>query len=34
MKYRGTNVYNAIVTNTIAVKADLKGNLLEVLKPE
>lgn len=32
MKYRGTNLYNAIVTNSIWVKVDLHGNVFEVIK--
>ena len=32
MKYRGTNLYNAIVTNSIWVKVDLHGNVIEVMK--
>ena len=31
MTYRGTNVYNAIVTNTIRVKVDLDGNVIGVI---
>lgn len=31
MTYRGTNLYNAIVTNTIRVKVDMDGNVIEVL---
>ena len=34
MKYRGTNAFNAIVTNTVWVKVDLKGNVLGVLKTD
>lgn len=32
MKYRGTNLYNAIVTNSIWIKVDLYGNVFEVIK--
>ena len=32
MKYRGTNLYNAIVTNLIWVKVDLHGNVFEVIR--
>lgn len=31
MTYRGTNLYNAIVTNTIHVKVDLNGNVAGVI---
>ncbi len=34
MKYRGTNLFNAVVTNSIWVKVDLNGNVIEVLKTE
>ena len=34
MKYRGTNLYNAVVTNSIWVKVDLEGNVTEVMKNE
>ena len=34
MKYRGTNLFNAVVTNSIWVKVDLDGNVIEVLKTE
>ena len=32
MKYRGTNLYNAVVTNSIWVKVNLHGNVFEVIK--
>lgn len=32
MKYRGTNLNNAVVTQTIWVNVDLKGNITKVLK--
>ena len=32
MKYRGTNLFNAVVTNSIWVKVDLHGNVFEVIK--
>ena len=32
MKYRGTNLFNAVVTNSIWVKIDLHGNVFEVIK--
>ena len=31
MKYRGTNLFNAVVTNSIWVKVDLNGNVVEVM---
>ena len=30
--YRGTNLYGAVVTETIAAKVDMQGNILEVLE--
>ena len=32
MTYRGTNLYNAIVTNTVRVKVDLQGTVIGVIK--
>ena len=32
MNYRGTNLYNAIVTNSIWVKVDLHGNVFKVIR--
>ncbi|RKU23683.1 hypothetical protein C6503_02500 [Candidatus Poribacteria bacterium] len=32
MKYQGTNLFNAVVTNSIWVKVDLGGNVMEVMK--
>lgn len=32
MTYRGTNRLNAIVTNTVRVKVDLKGDVIGVIK--
>ena len=32
MKYRGTNLYNAVITQTIWVNVDLEGNVTKVLK--
>lgn len=32
MKYRGTNLFNAVVTNSIWVKVDLHENVFEVIK--
>lgn len=32
MKYQGTNLFNAVVTNSIWVKVDLYGNVFEVIK--
>ena len=31
MTYRGKNMFNAVVTNSIMVKVDLNGNVMEVL---
>ena len=31
MTYRGTNIYNAVVTNTVQVKVDLNGNVMGVI---
>lgn len=30
MKYRGTNLFNAVVTNTATIKVDLTGEVLGV----
>ena len=32
MKYRGRNLFNAVVTNSIWVKVDLHGNVFKVIK--
>ena len=34
MKYRGTNVYNAVVTHTIRVKVTLDGNVIGVVSDQ
>ena len=30
MKYRGTNTFGAIVTNTITARVDINGNIIEI----
>ena len=34
MQYRGTNLFNAVVTNSISVKVDLDGNVIEVISTQ
>jgi hypothetical protein len=32
MKYRGTNLYGAIVTNSITARVDINGNIIEIME--